>query len=319
MINQPPYYPLEEVLFYDDFDQGLNGWVNLTPNLRQDTFDYFPAGKHFTDWGPPMLSSATFGYVGTHGSRNGTYSMKIGTKPVAGPAEEQPIKGSMGHAIKRLTFMERQLLKCEMWYTFKPEQDRPGIGESDVRAFGFFWDIQDDENRFFCGARYINAANGKMQQRWQLFSASEGTDSDWGDMVESAVGEDPNDNNPNNKVYLKRGIDSQWLGKRFENGDGDPFLNIPNGDQKLCFNETVDKINWHYFALTIDLEKKEYVELQSVNKKFNLSGIKPTIVDAYPRINFLVNPILWVETDTNRRAFLYVDSIVNSTGKRSDK
>ena len=137
MTNQPPFYPLEEIILNDDFDHGLNGWVSLTPNFRNDKFEYFPAGQQFTDWGPPMLSSATFGFTGTHGSRNGTYSMKIGTKPVAGSATEQPIKGSMGLAIKRLTYMERKLMKCEMWYAFKAEQDRPGIGESDIRALGF--------------------------------------------------------------------------------------------------------------------------------------------------------------------------------------
>ena len=80
-------------------------------------------------------------------------------------------------------------------------------------------------------------------------------------------------------------------------------------------NETPDKINWHYFALTVDLAKWEYVELCSVNRVFDLRGVKMTLVDPYPRINFLHNPFLWVESDTNRRVFLYVDSIVISTGK----
>lgn len=315
LVQQPPYYPLEEILCYDDFDNGLNGWVNLTPNLQQNSFDYFPAGEKFTDWGPPMLSSATFSLVGTHGSRNGTYSMKIGSKPVAGPADEQPIKGSMGHALKRLTFMERKLLKCEMWYTFKAEQDRPGIGENDVRAFGFLWDIQDDQNRYFCGARYLNSANGKLQQRWQIVHAENLKEEDWGDMVQSAPGEDPDSSSEKNFVFLKPGVDPQWLGKRYKNGDSDSFMNVPDSYQKLCYNETADKINWHYFSLTVDLEKREYVEMQSVNRKFNLRGIKPTIVDGYPRINFLVNPILWIEADTDRRVFLYVDSVVNSMGK----
>ena len=122
------YDPLSDIIFHDDFDRGLCGWVVLSPNLRQDVIDYFPSQQRYSDWGPPMLSSATFGYVGTHGSMSGTYSLKIGTRPQAGKASEQPIKGSIGHAIKRLTYLKRQLLRCEMWYTFKAEQDRPGIG-----------------------------------------------------------------------------------------------------------------------------------------------------------------------------------------------
>jgi hypothetical protein len=309
------YDPLEEILFQHDFDNGLCGWVVLSPNFRQDEIDYYPSQKKFADWGPPMLSSATFSYLGTHGSLSGTYCLKIGTRPQAGPPTEQPISGSIGHAIKRFTFMKKQLLRTEMWYTFKAEQDRPGIGENDVRAFGFFWDTQDDEKRCFYGARYVNAAGGKMQQRWQVFSASEGKDEDWGDMGDSAPPEDLDNPNKESRVYLKRGIDSQWLGKRSADGGGEGFMDVPNGKQALCYNETPDKINWHYFALTVDLAKKEYVELKSVNKTFDLRGIKPTMVDPYPRIDYLINPTLWVEADTNHRVFLYVDSIVNSTGK----
>jgi hypothetical protein len=309
------FEPLEQIIFHDDFDRGLNGWVVLTPNLRQDVIDYFPSQQRFSDWGPPMLSSATFGYVGTHGSISGTYSLKIATRPVAGRPDQQPVPGSIGHAIKRLTFMKKQLLRCEMWYTFKAEQDRPGIGERDVRAFGFFWDVQDGEKRYFPGARYINSAGGKMQQRWQIFKATEGADEDWGDMGQSAPGDDPDSEEGANRVYLHRGIDSQWLGKRYKDGSSDGFMDVQDGHQKLVYNETIDKINWHYFSLTVDLAKREYVELRSVNRIFDLRGIQPTIVDPYPRIDFLLNPVLWVEADNNRRVFLYVDSILNSTGR----
>ena len=309
------YKPLSEIIFYDDFDRGLNGWINLAPNFAQDRMEYYPALQRFSDWGPPMLSSATFGYAGTHGSMHGTYSMKIGTRPVAAKASEQPVRGSMGHAIKRLTFIERQLLKCEMWYTFRAEQDRPGIGERDVRAFGFFWDVQDTEKRSFYGARYINSADGKMQQRWQLFRAAEGAAEDWGDTGPSAPGEDPESEGGENRVFLNRGVDPQWHGKRDGKGSSDAFYDIPDSHQALCFNETADKINWHYFALTVDLDKREYVQLQSVDRIFDLRGMSPTQVDAFPRINQLLNPVVWVEADTSRRVFLYVDSIVNSTGK----
>ena len=308
MVPSHLYDPLPEIIFCDDFDTGLNGWVNLTPNFRQDAMAYYDSMHRFTDWGPPMLSSNTFAYVGTHGSLSGTYSMKIGTRPVAGRAEEQPVAGSMGHAIKRLTFTRRQLLRCEMWYTFKAEQDRPGTGEQDVRAFGFLWDIQDDEKRTFYGVRYMNAANGVLQKRWQYLSASEGTDEAWGDTRPSAFGE-------GKSVYLRRGIDPQWLGKRDAEGGGDGFRDVPGGAQRLCYNETADKTNWHYFSLTVDMADRAYVELRSVDRRFDLRGCRPTPVDAYPNINGLLNPMLWVEADTNRRAFLYVDSVVNSTGE----
>lgn len=313
MISFDKYEPLERVICYDDFDRGLNGWMPLTPNFRQDRMDYFPSQRRHIDWGAPMVSSATFGYAGTHGSMDGIYSMKIPTRPVAAPAESLPIAGSLGIAIKRLTFRHQVPLKFEMWYAFKAEQDRPGIGESDVRAIGFTWDIQDDEHRYFAGARYINAANGIMQQRWQYLRASEGSDEGWGEMGESAVGKDPS-KQAGERVYIQRGLGSEHLGQRYANGGGDGFQEIEGSHQELCYNETADKINWHYFALTIDLGRREYVELSSVNRTFDLRGCKPTLVDPYPRIDFLLNPLLWIEADTNRRAFLFVDSIVISMG-----
>src|SRR5690606_37422978 len=85
------FRPLEEVICHDDFDTGMNGWMPLTPNLRQDAMDYFPSQERHKDWGAPMLSSATFGLAGTHGSRTGVYSLKIPTRPVAAPAEQLPV------------------------------------------------------------------------------------------------------------------------------------------------------------------------------------------------------------------------------------
>ena len=312
------FNPLSEIIIQDDFDSGLNGWINLAPNFREDKMDYYPSLKWLTDWGPPMLSSATFGFAGTHGSLHGTYSMKIGTRPKAGRADELPKPGSMGHAIKRLTFSKKQLIKCEMWYAYKPEHDRPGIGEDDVRAFGFFWDVQDEEIRSHYGARYLNSADGTPQRRWQVFGPSGGEEEEWGDMRETAPAGSTGDERKNRPVRLEWGIDPQWNGRRYSNGSGDGFVDIPDSEQQLCYNETADKINWHYFSFTIDVEAREYIELQSVNRVFDLRGIQPFLVDAYPRVNYLLNPAVWVEADTDRRAFFYVDSITISTGSRTE-
>ncbi|MDR0877877.1 MAG: hypothetical protein LBN21_07470 [Treponema sp.] len=316
MYSVNKYKPLENILCYDDFDKGLHGWMVLVPNIRADRMDYFPEHKKYAEWGPPMLSSATFGYAGTHGSMNGTYSMKLSSRPIAGPPTEPPVAGSTGHAIKRLTFLEKEYVKFEMWYAIKAEQDRPWNGENHIRGFGLVFDIQDEEKRYFCGARYMNAAGGKMQQRWQYASAVDVDDASWGDTAPSAS--DSEDGSENGKkIYIKPGVDPSWLGKRYADGGSDSFKDVPGGKQTLCYNESVDKINWHYFSLTVDMEKREYVELASINKRYDLRGCKPTLVDAYPRINQLLNPILWVEADTDRRVFLFVDSVLVSTGKRA--
>lgn len=311
------FEPLSNVICYDDFDQGMNGWMPLTPNFRQDVMDYFPSQRRHIDWGAPMLSTATFAYAGTHGSMHGTYSLKIPTRPVAAPAEKLPIAGSLGIGIKRLTFSKRQPLRFEMWYSYKPEQDRPGIGESDIRAFGFTWDVQDEERRYFPGVRYMNAANGKMQQRWQYLRATEGSDADWGEMGVSAVSTDPSDTSE--RIFIKRGLGSYHLGKRYPDGGGEGFSDLPDGHQDLCFNETVDKINWHYLSFTIDLATREYLELRSLDRTFDLRGCAPRSTETYPRINHLLNPVLWIEADADRRVFLFVDSIMISTGDPKER
>lgn len=307
------FRPLERIITFDDFDSGLSGWVPLSPNFRQDKLDYFPSQRRHIDWGAPMLSNATFGYLGSHGSAAGTYSMKVPTRPVAAPAEELPVAGSLGIALKRLTLPRERFLRFEMVFALKAEQDRPSIGDSDIRAFGFTWDIQDSEKRYFIGARFMNAANGVMQQRWQYLKASDGSDEEWGELGESAVGHDP-ESGAVKKVFIKRGLGSEHLGKRYPDGSGDGFADVPGGRQELCYNETADKINWHHMSLTIDLVARQYVSLSCLNEDFDLRGIEATLVEPYPRINQLLNPLLWVEADTHRRVFLFVDSVLVSSG-----
>ena len=43
-----------------------------------------------------------------------------------------------------------------------------------------------------------------------------------------------------------------------------------------------------------------------------MRGIAADTVDGYNRIDNLINPLVWVGTETNRRVFLYIDSVVVS-------
>ncbi|SIN71743.1 DUF6772 family protein [Chitinophaga niabensis] len=294
------YQPLKKIICYDDFDKGLNGWMDLHPNYVGKDFNtlrYSHVDK--TQWGPLMLSSASFRLAGTHGSMDGTYSLKLSTRQAANPYTEAPAPGSLSHGIKRLTtHLPKGLRQFEMWYAYTPEQDRQGLSEQAMRAFGIFFDIQDDEYRYFIGARYLNAVNGEMVRRWQIFKAKEVTDVEWAYGVE-------ND-------WCKMGIDAMWYGKRYADGSTDGFEFIPGGYQDLCYNESDDKINWSYLRLLIDTEKREYVELQSGSRVFDLRGMKPTLTAPYARIKGLFNPSMWVENDTDRRVFFYADSVVIS-------
>jgi hypothetical protein len=253
--------------------------------------------KH--EFGPVMLSNANFGYAGTHGAMSGGYALKLATKAEANPYEGPPAPGGLSHAIKRLTaFRQTGPLQLEMWFSYTAEQDRAGTGESAIRAFGAFFDVQDETYRYFPGVRYVNSANGKMIRRWQYMRAADVTDTEW------AYGTEGD--------WCKAGVDPLWFGRRYDDGSADSFQWIPGGDQTLCYNESPDKINWMYLRLQVDTTTREYVELQAGSRVLNLRGLKPTYVEPYKGITGLINPVIWIEADQNRRVFMFVDSVLIS-------
>lgn len=295
------FRPLQTVLSYDCFDQGQNGWMDLVNSFVLEGHRPRPSIITKHRFGPVMLSNANFGYAGTHGAMSGLYSLKLATRREANPYEQPPSPGGMSHAIKRMTacpFPSSGKVQLEMWYTYTPEQDRVGLGEKDIRAFGAMFDIQDEEYRYFSGARYVNSVNGELKRRWQYMQAAEVTDEQW---AYDTKGD-----------WCRRGVDPQWFGRRNSDGATDSFQWAPDGEQTLCYNESDDKINWSYFRLTLDTARRQYVEIQSGRKVISLEGVQPTLVAPYRGINSLLNPVIWIEADTARRVFFFVDSIVIS-------
>jgi hypothetical protein len=146
--------------------------------------------------------------------------------------------------------------------------------------------------------RYLNTVDGKPMRKWQYIQATPGTDKEW------AFGLDGD--------WCKWGVDCWWFGERRPDGYHAGYKDVPGGTQNLIYNETDCKINWQYLRLKVDIIDREYVEMQCQNKIFDMRGIKMTAVDKYRRIDGLINPVIWLETDTNRRVFLYIDSFVVS-------
>ena len=185
------FQPLERILAYDVFDTGFNGWMTLMPNFTEYPDFDVPATLVCKDqWPPVMLSSATYRYPGTHGAMSGTYSLKLSTRPVAAPYVEKPAEGSLGHAIKRLSFYrpENRFLQIECWFSYTAEQDvvdggdrpQPGLHENSIRDFGMGFDVQEHGKRYFVGMRYLNAVDGKLTQKWQYVHSRDGvTDEEW--------------------------------------------------------------------------------------------------------------------------------------------
>jgi len=295
------FNPLDRVIAYDDFDRGFNGWMDLTPNYVYEGYESFPSVVDLSSWAPLMLSSAPMRFAASHGSMEGTYSLKLTTAPKAAPSTQPPAAGSMGVAVKRLSrFGDPRLIQIETWYAYTPTQDREGHGEEDIRAFGFYFDIQDSEHRYMPGVRYVNSLDGQLVKRWQYWKLSEGvTPEQWSFGVENA--------------WCQPGVDNLWYGQRYEDGSADGYQWVPGGEQELLYNESPDKINWLYLRLTVDVEAREYVELQSMDQVFDLRGISPTLAPKYKSIDNLINPIFYVETDTDRSVNFFLDSVVYST------
>ncbi|WP_426184900.1 DUF6772 family protein [Microbacterium sp. TWP3-1-2b2] len=294
------FNPLARVITYDDFDTGYNGWLDLTPNYVYDDYESFDSVVDLGSWPATQLSSASMRFASSSGSMEGTYSLKLTTAPTGGPHTEPPRPGSMGHAIKRLSrFGDPRYIQIEAWYSYTPTQDREGLGEEDIRAIGFFFDVQDDQHRYMPGVRYVNALGGKPVKKWQYYRVGDGvTRKDWNFGVEDG--------------WCVPGVDNQWYGRRFEDGSGDGFQWIPGGEQDLLYNESPDKINWLYFRLTVDVKARQYVELQSMDQVFDMRELSPTLVPGYKSIKDLINPIFFVETDTDRSVSLFLDSVVYS-------
>ncbi len=295
------FKPLENVICYDDFDKGYNGWMDLTPNYVEEDYESFESVVDLSSWAPIQLSSASMRFAASHGSMDGTYSLKLTTAANAGPATEPPAPGSMGCAIKRLSkWDDPRYIQVEAWYSYTVTQDRVGKGEEDIRAIGFFFDVQDSEYRYMPGVRYVNSLDGELVKKWQYYKVAEGvTTADWNFGIEDG--------------WCIPGIDNQWYGRRFADGSADGYQWVPGGEQDLLYNESPDKLNWLYMRLKVDVEKREYVEFQSMDQVFDMRGISPTLADRYASIDNLINPVFFIETDTNRPVNLYIDSVCYST------
>jgi hypothetical protein len=296
----PGYYaPLAHVISRDDFDDGMRGWLDLRPNFVDA--DFRPRSREVDSehWGSVMLSSATFPFSGTHGSATGTYSLRLSTRRAAAPADRPPATGSMSLGIKRLSCPpDARLLRVEATIAYTTEQDRPGLGIDALRSFGLFIDLQDAEHRYMPGVRFVNAVDGAPVRRWQYYRVTESNDDDW---------------NYGRAGWHQAGVDPQWFGRRYPDGSTDATAWFDSPEQHLIYNESDDKINWMPLALTVDLQSRTYVSFRVHDREFAFPpGAGPSLADPYANIGALLNPVFFVETDSDRRVSLFVDSVVIS-------
>ena len=277
----PNYRPLERVLYFDDFDNGLSGWTGLIGNYENSLDTILPG---FEDLRPPMLSNLTVWDTGTNGSLAGTYAMKLATRARS---------GSMSVGIKRATFRELGMIRLETYFAFKPEARVLQLSETDVRAVGLLYDLQhgdrhgDGAERVMPHIRYLNARDGKAIGRWQY---------------------------KKERAPLVTIGESQKTRSHFHLADTG-WLDIPGGEQKLCYNEIATKQNWHYLRLDFSLKEMAFIDMQCNDRTLDLRGIEPMRMPAMSNLWCMLNVAFWVEADADRRSFLYIDSVMLSQGE----
>ncbi|MCR6670091.1 MAG: hypothetical protein NVV79_01795 [Devosia ginsengisoli] len=220
-----------------------------------------------------MLSNLTQWDGGTHGGLTGSYALKLASRPG---------RGAQTVSLKRMTFPRACTMQLECFFTYKPEATQLELSDSDVRSWGVVFDIQNSEHRVLPQIRYLNSLNGELQNKWQ---------------------------------YKENSIDFRDVGDRtvtiYHYGE-ENWKDIPGGHQLICYNEIPTKVNWHYFRLGFDIRTLRYTELQCNDLVLDLSGLGTLKFDAMPNLQNLFNVIPFVDSDSDKRAFLYFDSILLS-------
>ncbi|HLV36397.1 MAG TPA: DUF6772 family protein [Spirillospora sp.] len=270
------FEPLPRILYYDDFDDGLHGWTQLIGNYEHTLDSVLP---DYADIRPPQLSNLSMWDTGTAGSAMGTYALKLATRPRA---------GSIGLGIKRQTYRRLSNIQLECYFCFKPEASELRLSATDVRAFGVLFDIQggyhDPRARWMPHLRYLNALDGRRVGQWQT--------------------------KPETRAFHTIGDSGETVSHFHLGAEG--WVDVPGGRQIVCYNEIATKMNWSYLRVSLDLAARRFTGFQCDEQIFGPEGTHVISIDPMTNLFNMLNVAFWVETGTDKRAFLYVDSCLLS-------
>ena len=266
--------PLPRIIAYDDFDRGFCGWTQLVGNYEGSLDTMLPGYAQHTH---AMLSTLSNWDFGSHGSADGSYALKIATRPQ---------RGAQNVAIKRLTFRKAGPIRIEAYFTFKPEANEMGLSELDVRAVGLLLDLQsgDHENapmRVMPHLRFLNALDGEHVQKWQ---------------------------------FKRRTTPFRPLGNSGKTATHyhlapEDWEDLPGAGQRLCYNEIPTKVNWHYLRFDFDLAAMRCTGIQCNDRTFAPGQHDSIRIPAMRNLWCMLNLAFFAEADVDKRAFLYVDSV----------
>lgn len=267
--------PLSRIISFDRFDRGFGGWSQLVGNY-EDTLDAMLPG--YAQHTSPMLSTLPHWEAGSHGAMDGDYALKIATRPIA---------GAQNVSIKRMTFRQTGPIRLEAYVTFKPEATQLKLSETDVRSFGFLLDLQVGDRagaggqRVMPHMRFLNATGGEHVQKWQF--------------------------KPHRVPVHAIGSENKTISHYHLSPDG--WEDLKDGAQRLCYNEIPTKVNWHYICFDFDLDTMRCTGFRCNDRVFDVSGYDSLTLPAMKNLWCMLNLAFFAETDTDKRTFLYLDSI----------
>jgi hypothetical protein len=266
--------PLPRIIAFDDFDRGFCGWTQLVGNYEHTLDSMLPG---YAQHSQPMLSTLSNWDFGSHGAFDGSYALKLASKPRA---------GAQNVTIKRLTFRKRGPIRLEFYFTFKPEANELRLSETDVRSVGFLYDLQTGDSdkdawRVMPHLRFLNAEGGKHLQKWQF--------------------------KPRTTDIKPIGTENKTVTHYHLAPEG--WQDLPGGGQKLCYNEIPTKVNWHYARFDFDLESMQATRFQCNDRVFDMSGYESIRIPGMRNLWCMLNLAFFVEADSDKRAFFYIDSV----------
>ncbi len=266
--------PMPRIIAFDDFDRGFCGWTQLVGNYENSLDSMLPG---YAQHSQAMLSTLSTWDFGSHGAFDGSYALKLATKPR---------RGAQNVSIKRLTFRKRGPIRLEFYFTFKPEATELRLSETDVRSIGFLYDLQTGDTdadawRVMPHLRFLNALDGEHVQKWQFKRRTT----------------DVKPLGTENKTVTHYHLAPQ------------DWEDLPGAGQKLCYNEIPTKVNWHYVRFDFDLASMRATAFQCNDRVFDLSGFDSIRIPAMRNLWCMLNLAFFVEADTDKRAFMYVDSV----------